>query len=80
MNVNNVQLVPSLFVSTPQPMEQRVRRCPCTMEWNFREPLMSYLKHVLRASILHDPGLGLLRIIIYCTLTKCILKVLAVKL
>jgi hypothetical protein len=50
------------------------------MKWNFGELLMSYLKHVFRASILHDPGLGLLRIIIYSTLKKCILKVFAIKL
>ena len=73
-----MQLVPSLFVSTSQPMEQRVRRCPYTMKWNLQE-LLSYLKHVFRASVLHNPGLGLLRIVIYCTLPKCIFEVLLVR-
>jgi hypothetical protein len=44
-------------------MKQGVRRCPDTMKQNFQE-LLCYLDHVFRASVLHNPGLGLLRIVI----------------
>jgi hypothetical protein len=59
-------------------MEQRVRRCPDTMKQNSQE-LLCYLDHVFRASVLHDPGLGFLRIVINSSLPKCIFEVLLVR-